>query len=101
MTEILLPPPERDKVTAAAEAMDFILDLMLEAETNPGRKAKLGILKQCKKLSHKFAKIAESYADPRNEKVTDEQAIQLLEYLQLVAVGVDNYFASGKGAENE
>lgn len=93
------PTPPR-KNEAMSEALDMIMDMMIEAETDPGKKTKMLIIRQCMKLSHKFADIAKDYG-LANEEITDTDAKNMLEYLLLVECGVDTYLTLGKGANNE
>lgn len=91
-------PPKKNE--AMSEALDLIMDMMIEAETDPGKKTKMLIIRQCKKLSHKFADIAGEYG-LANEEITDTDAKNMLEYLLLVEGGIDTYLASEKGANDE
>lgn len=94
-----LPPPR--KIEVMSEALDMIMGMMIDAETDPRHKAQLLVMRQCKKLSHKFADIISEYGQFSNEEITETDAKNMLEYLLLVEGGVDTYLASGKGANNE
>ena len=83
-----------------SEALDLVMDMMIEAETDPRHKAQMLVMRQCKKLSHKFADIAGKYG-LANEEITDTDAKNMLEYLLLVEGGIDTYLASEKGVSDE
>nr|DAJ08050.1 MAG TPA: hypothetical protein [Caudoviricetes sp.] len=89
-------PPHDSK--ALSEAMDWLMDMMIENETNPEHKVKMTLARQCKKLSHKFADIAKEYAMLGEESTKSQsEAEGMLEYLTLVEVGVNQYLEMQKG----
>lgn len=89
-------PPRNEK--ALSEAMDLLMDMMIESETNPEHKTKMTLARQCKKLSHKFADIAKEYSMFGEQSTkTHSEAEAMLEYLTLVEVGIDQYLETQKG----
>jgi len=92
-------PPKKNE--AMSEALDLVMDMMIEAETDPRHKAQMLVMRQCKKLSHKFVDIAGEYGQFSNEEITETDAKNMLEYLLLVEGGIDTYLASEKGASDE
>lgn len=84
-----------------SEAIDMIMDIMIEAETDPRQKAQMLVMRQCKKLTYKFTNIAKEYGQFSNEEITETDAKNMLEYLSLVECGIDTYLALKKGANDE
>lgn len=94
----ILPPRKSE---TKSEALDMIMDIVIEAETDPRQKAQMLVVRQCKKLSNKFFNIAKEYGQFSNEEITETDAKNMLEYLSLVECGIDTYLASEKGANDE
>lgn len=84
-----------------SEALDLVIDMMIEVETDPRHKAQMLVMRQCMKLSDKFMDVAGEYGPFSNEEITEADAKNMLEYLLLVEGGIDTYLASEKGASDE
>lgn len=84
-----------------SKALDMLIDMMIESETDPRHKTQMRVVRRCKKLRDKFANISGEYGQLSNEKITETDAKNMLEYLSLVECGIDTYLASKKGANDE
>lgn len=92
---------EKAKQEGMLNALEMVMQMMLEHETDPCKKAKMQIALKCRRVSDKLHKFAEKYADPKNEEVSEKEAVEALEYLTLVEVGIDTYEEVHKGDKDE
>ena len=92
---------EKAKQEGMIDALEMVMRIMLEHETDPCKRAKIQIALTGRRVSDKLHKFAEKYADPKNEEVGEKEAVEALEYLTLVEVGIDTYEEVHKGGKDE
>lgn len=92
-------PPGKNEVMS--KALDMLIDMMIESETDPRHKTQMRVVRRCKKLRDKLANISSEYGQLSNEKITETDAKNMLEYLSLIECGIDTYLASEKGTSDE
>ena len=80
-----------EEIKSVSNALDIVMDMAIAVETDSCRKTKMRIAKQCKKINTKLADIAGKYSDFENAEITEVKANDMLEYLLLVEIGIDNY----------
>ena len=86
-----------EKVEVECAALDILMDMMIEVETDPRLKSQMLVMKQCKKLSNKFADISKKYVVHCDEQVTETELNGLLEFLRGVEKDTDDYIGELKG----
>ena len=83
--------PPIEEVERQAERLDAFVDMLIKVETDPKRRTALRIVRACREMDLKTTIILKRYEGLRDEKIDLNEAVQTLEYLQLVNAGIDNY----------
>jgi hypothetical protein len=77
--------------------LNSLADFMIDKETDPCKKTKIMVIKQCGLLSKKFRDLAFTYGDTFDEKITENDSKKVLEYLKIIESGVDVFLESTRG----
>ena len=95
---------ELQKKKEASRAFLYMFDRQIEAEEDPNLKVMLLLMRECKQLSDRLSGIAEEYTVIKGDYPTKEEAEaarKVLEYLQLVEGGIDNFFEEFKNGKED
>lgn len=79
---------EYEKIEARVQRNQKIMDLMILLEPDTRVKKMMLISKKCFDIRELLYDISLKYADFGNEKITEQEATEVLEYLQLVESGI-------------
>ena len=79
---------EYEKIEERHQRSKKVMDLMILLETDTRIKKMMLIAKQCFNIRELLYDISLKYADFENEKITEQEATEVLEYLQLVESGI-------------